>query len=236
MYNNNRIRLPVKKISKSCLLLAILMLCAWMSSNLVKSAKDQFVSSAVLNALELSSKNHYCTLVADSAKRYESVSIQQKRYYITANLHESSSIMSDFIIQLIKLVDFLTVTDKTRVFVSIYESGSNDQTKTNLYLLSVLLESRGVKHSIQGGDEKLDFLSHRIEFLANMRNRALESLSSAVSGGPFDKIIFLNDVFFCADDVKELIHQSLLQNADLTCGLDFDTEDSSKSNKYLYRF
>ena len=76
----------------------------------------------------------------------------------------------------------------------------------------------------------------RIEFLAQVRNAALEPLwldspdSSARNSSswfsnrktqkmwPADKIVFFNDVYFCARDVIRL----LLHGADMACGMDFD--------------
>jgi alpha-1,3-mannosyltransferase len=80
----------------------------------------------------------------------------------------------------------------------------------------------------------------RIDFLAQVRNAALEPLwletgSEEVAGlapwynsrsrglqsqvlWPADKVIFLNDVYFCARDAVRL----LLHDADMACGMDFD--------------
>ena len=77
----------------------------------------------------------------------------------------------------------------------------------------------------------------RIDFLAQVRNAALEPLwleTTTESGTantwfdakglraavlwPADKVIFLNDVYFCARDAVRL----LLHNADMACGMDFD--------------
>lgn len=77
----------------------------------------------------------------------------------------------------------------------------------------------------------------RIDFLAQVRNAALEPLwlkSTSESGTantwfdarglraevlwPADKVIFLNDVYFCARDAVRL----LLHGADMACGMDFD--------------
>ncbi|KAJ9531069.1 hypothetical protein QJQ45_000920 [Haematococcus lacustris] len=89
---------------------------------------------------------------------------------------------------------------------------------------------------VRGEDEA------RIPFLARVRNEALLPLRNATVyhtalarvgsvarpaapdvgstdfGFPADRIIFINDVFFCWQDVLRL----LLHGADLACGLDFD--------------
>jgi len=102
------------------------------------------------------------------------------------------------------------------VYVSIYESGSYDDTKGALRMLDEELDQIGVRKSIV-----LDETSHademakspaatgwiqtprgrtemrRIPYLAGLRNRSLKPLESlAEAGEKFDKILFLNDVVF----------------------------------------
>ncbi|KAJ3279110.1 capsular associated protein, partial [Borealophlyctis nickersoniae] len=38
----------------------------------------------------------------------------------------------------------------------------------------------------------------------------------------WNRIVFMNDVLFCAEDILELLHQSVAQEADITCGLDYN--------------
>ena len=56
-------------------------------------------------------------------------------------------------------------------------------------------------------------------FLVKVRNAVLEPLlpGGPVHKVPFKKIIFANDVFFCAQHVKRL----LLHDANMACGMDF---------------
>ena len=56
-------------------------------------------------------------------------------------------------------------------------------------------------------------------FLVKVRNAVLEPLlpGGPVHNVPFKKIIFANDVFFCAQHVKRL----LLHDANMACGMDF---------------
>lgn len=101
------------------------------------------------------------------------------------------------------------------VFVSIYENGSWDSTKTLLQQLQQTLEARGVKNQVT-----IDSTSHeqivsqntsaygslktaygeekrRIPYLASVRNEALKPLSAlAKSGIKFDKVVYINDVVF----------------------------------------
>ena len=76
----------------------------------------------------------------------------------------------------------------------------------------------------------------RIDFLAKVRNKALEplwKLANDNSGSPkkeaglaveqwkADRVIFMNDVFVCAKDFMRL----LLHDVDMACGLDFGDRD-----------
>lgn len=90
--------------------------------------------------------------------------------------------------------------------------------------------------SVAGGNLTRAPDQDRIDFLAQVRNAALEPLwleTLSESGGntwfdsrgpraevlwPADKVIFLNDVYFCARDAVRL----LLHDADMACGMDFD--------------
>ena len=89
---------------------------------------------------------------------------------------------------------------------------------------------------IAGGNLTRSPEQDRIDFLAEVRNAALEPLwldvqepaptnSSAWFSNrkttklwPADKVVFFNDVYFCARDVVRL----LLHGADMACGMDFD--------------
>lgn len=132
------------------------------------------------------------------------------------------------LIHTIKLLLSLT-NDPSSVFVSIFESASVDNTPAALRTFAVALEAMGVPHDIKSDASfkrqsnvnsiKTEF-NHkqpRIEFLADIRNRAMEPLFSA-NVPKFDRIIFFNDVYFCKDDILRL----LLYDADMACSMDFD--------------
>lgn len=102
------------------------------------------------------------------------------------------------------------------VFVSIYESGSWDDTKGALRLLDNLLEERGIpRRIILDNTTHLDEISkspsvrgriktsrsktelRRIPYLAQLRNVAMQPLYDMQNAAlAFDKILFLNDVVF----------------------------------------
>jgi hypothetical protein len=102
------------------------------------------------------------------------------------------------------------------VFVSVYESGSWDDTKDGLRVLEAELEGRGVPHRIELSDEthqdeldralaEGDYIEgpdgekrvRRIPYMARIRNHVLDDLLAlSDSGVHFDKVLFLGDVVF----------------------------------------
>ncbi|KAL6759707.1 cryptococcal mannosyltransferase 1-domain-containing protein [Haematococcus lacustris] len=80
----------------------------------------------------------------------------------------------------------------------------------------------GVPHTITAAGQLSRLGAERIHFLAKVRNTALLPLwhSKHHSGGfPAQRIVFLNDVWFCHQDVVRLAQY---RTADIACGLDFD--------------
>lgn len=102
------------------------------------------------------------------------------------------------------------------IYISIYESGSWDESKQILRQLESVLINRGIRHSII-----LDETTHqddiarppaaegwvktprgktelrRIPYLSKLRNKTLEPLAElAANGTTFNKVLFLNDVAF----------------------------------------
>lgn len=76
------------------------------------------------------------------------------------------------------------------------------------------------------GINKGDYALRRIHYLASLRNKALEPLwELAQKGEIFDKILFLNDVVFSADDVLNLLQTRDGKYA-TACALDFETPPS----------
>ena len=102
------------------------------------------------------------------------------------------------------------------VFVTVYESGSWDDSKGALRELDAALDGLGVRHNITTSDvTHEDVMStigagagwirtprgrtelRRIPYLAQLRNWVLEPLQALAHGGErFDVVLFLNDVVF----------------------------------------
>mmetsp|Transcript_24964 Transcript_24964/g.61768 ORF Transcript_24964/g.61768 Transcript_24964/m.61768 type:complete len:457 (-) Transcript_24964:151-1521(-) len=168
--------------------------------------------------------------------RYEP--LRGAKYFIAIDLFNNELTLADLTLQLLKLVDFL---GPGSVFLSIYENGSSDHTKEYLMNLDILLGLYGVAHRIVMENQNRPGGVHRIEYLAAVRNRALEPLAEWSSGDEpksNSKIVFLNDVYICDTDILELLRQSTIHDADITCGLDYSAcpENNVKCNGWPFWF
>ena len=86
--------------------------------------------------------------------------------------------------------------------MSIYESGSSDDTTHLLNELKGHLDFLGVPYSIVCGNA-LRENTNRIEFLAKLRNKAMEPLEMLPNS--YDQVVWLNDVMYCAESVLQVI-------------------------------
>ena len=145
--------------------------------------------------------------------------------FIASNLHNSEELMPNFISQ---LVQFLLAFPERLFFVSIYESGSSDRTGEWLGLLEdVLNELKVPNRIVVDGKEVRHKGQERLDFLTRVRNRAMEPMWS--SSFRWDKVVFINDVFFCAQDIIRLLQH----DADIVCGLDFIKGDLAAVPKHI---
>jgi len=144
----------------------------------------------------------------------------QHKYFFAINLYNSFDIIPDLFSTMFKVS---SIVGFHNVFVSVYENGSTDQTKALLRLFDALSRSVGLRVVIRTSLRTRGAFHHRIEYLAEVRNAALAPLQELrdAEGEVFDSVIFMNDVLPCVDDLLELIWQSRLQNAGITCGADY---------------
>jgi len=143
----------------------------------------------------------------------------QLNYYIAINLYDSADVLPTLVRALYRLV---TSLDPKRFHVSIYENGSNDSTPAQLVLFTEILRRLGTGYCITSDPEHKAGWTQgsRIDGLANLRNLALQHLYDSPPG-TFDRVIFLNDVHLCEADLFELLLQHEVQEADMSCGMDF---------------
>jgi hypothetical protein len=107
------------------------------------------------------------------------------------------------------LVDFVELIGKDRVFVSIYggpthalqELGDKLECKTSLVSEELFpLDMATIpRTTLPTGESKIK----RIAYLAEVRNKALEPLKLLPM--KYDKVLFINDVFFSAEDAARLL-------------------------------
>ncbi|KAJ7227009.1 capsular associated protein [Mycena pura] len=145
-------------------------------------------------------------------------------YFIAANLYDYAAHLPAWTRQMRMLIRHL---GPENVFVSIYESNSHDRTKALLLEFQGQLSLGGVRNRVlldTDGRRREGWQSNgheRVQYMADMRNRALEPLHDGLRGKRFDRIIFFNDVYF---DWKSIIRLLATKGGDfdLACGLDFD--------------
>ncbi|KAJ2888214.1 hypothetical protein IWW38_004982, partial [Coemansia aciculifera] len=165
------------------------------------------------------SRGNFSRSFVDSAEqRYSGIRANiTEPIFVAANVYNSEAVLPNMVTQLLALADKL---GHDRVFVSIYENGSKDKTKEILRLFNATLDELGIGHSIIAENTTKPAHLHRIEYLAQLRNKALEPLHT--TGLKFSQVVFLNDVYFCLSDILELVFQSHSQDAHLTCAEDYD--------------
>ncbi|PMD41764.1 glycosyltransferase family 69 protein [Hyaloscypha variabilis F] len=157
---------------------------------------------------------------------------------------------------LLKLVKYL---GPENVYVSILESGSQEDTKGALRDLEMQLNKLGVENRIILGmdaTEQVEMLKHvpeegerdgwiftargetgwelrRIPYLADLRNRVMEPLLEFEKKGydRFDRVLWINDVVFTLEDATTLLSTRDGDYA-AACSLDF----SSNPEKYYDTF
>ncbi|KAJ2834131.1 hypothetical protein GGI24_000544 [Coemansia furcata] len=166
-----------------------------------------------------SQKSFDKAFITSTEQRYENITTGGiGQVFIAANLYNSENILPNMALQLLALADTL---GHSRVFISIYENGSKDKTKEILGRFNSTLNTLGIAHQIRTDEARRPEHIHRIEYLAKVRNLALEPLYS--TGKKYDRVLFINDIFFCMNDLLELAYQSRAQSTHLTCAEDIVT-------------
>ncbi|KAJ7092382.1 capsular associated protein [Mycena belliarum] len=145
-------------------------------------------------------------------------------YFIAANLYDYGVHLPVWTKQMALLISHL---GPENVFVSIYESNSHDGTKDLLREFEGKLRRAGVKSSVvldtdtRRRDGWASNGHERVQYMADMRNKALEPLQGGLDGRRFDKLIFFNDVYFAWKSIVRLLDTNN-GDFDLACALDFD--------------
>ncbi|GAA6003641.1 hypothetical protein JCM10207_003523 [Rhodosporidiobolus poonsookiae] len=140
-------------------------------------------------------------------------------YFVALNLYDSASVAPSLIRALHAVLSSL---GPSRFHVSIYENGSHDDTPLQLFLLAKLLRQIGAGYTIVSDPNLRSGFKEgkRIEGLAALRNRAMQPLYDAPAG-TWDRVVFINDVHLCEAELLEVLLQHEVQDADMSCGMDF---------------
>lgn len=135
----------------------------------------------------------------------------QKIFIASIHWNNEPILRSNWNLAVLRLVDYFGADN---VYVSVYESGSWDDSKEALRALDKDLERKGVRRTVKvnettHADEMKQpatdgWIStprgkkelRRIPYLSRLRNLALEPLNYLGDGTKVDKVLFLNDVVF----------------------------------------
>ena len=144
---------------------------------------------------------------------------KEEKYFICANLFNNENILPQWIRELKKLIFYLGINN---VYISIFENGdSKDKTAFYLNNFHEYLEEKKIPNKIVTTHIIEKKGKKRIEFLSEIRNKALEYLYE-IPNINFNKtrIIFLNDIIYNYQDVIKLISTNK-RDYDVVCPLDF---------------
>lgn len=159
----------------------------------------------------------------------------QKIFIASIHWNNEPILRSNWNLAVLALVDYFGAEN---VYISVYESGSWDESKEALRALDNDLEKKGVQRTVRlnettHADElkvpatdgwvqtpRGNIELRRIPYLSKLRNLALEPLNYLAGGTKFDKVLFLNDVVFTTEDVATLL---ATRDGDYSaaCSLDF---------------
>ncbi|XXQ37369.1 Cryptococcal mannosyltransferase 1 [Plasmodiophora brassicae] len=151
-----------------------------------------------------------------------------RRILIAANYWNNMAILPAHADAMVALIALLRAASAS-VFVSIYENGSTDGTDRFLRSFKARLRALDVLHRVvvdrrppweaqfRQQNATTDMMAFRIQFMADVRNQALEPLDRH----RFDTVLFFNDVLFDPVDAVRLLLTDAMQY-DVACAMDFN--------------
>lgn len=166
-----------------------------------------------------------CPSTASISTRYQYLQTPpntppRPRYFFALDLYQIADTLPQLMGSIMQAILFL---GPHNCALSIVEGRSADGTYEILRSLAPNLEYLGVAYFLQISDLSPQRANpERIVLLAELRNLALRDLYEHPSAyAPDTTIIFANDVYTCAEDILELVHQQHFQKAHMTCGMDW---------------
>eukprot|EP00835_Amoeboradix_gromovi_P000970 NODE_37_length_31305_cov_0.348939.p6 type:complete len:436 gc:universal NODE_37_length_31305_cov_0.348939:5247-6554(+) len=166
-------------------------------------------------------------------ERYDS--LRNRTYYLAINLHNNEEVLAHLLTSVNKFIEYV---GPERVFLSIFESGSTDETKSLLskfifiFKCSFKVETSPISNNVENPTKLKKYKNHRIDFLVHVRNKAMNPFYSGVAvkkqfaqnyeaNLDYDSILFINDIYFCANDLLELEYQRVLNKGGMASGMDY---------------
>ena len=145
---------------------------------------------------------------------------ERPKYFFALDLHQCVQLLPRLIGSIVETIRFL---GPENCVLSIVEGRSIDGTFEVLKELRAEIEAFGTRYLFQSsGINPLGAGTDRIKALAELRNLAVKDLIDHPENYAEDTtVIFSNDVALCVDDILEIIHQRVLQGADMTCAMDW---------------
>lgn len=140
------------------------------------------------------------------------------KYFFALDLHQNVPLLPRLLGSVVEATRFL---GPSNCALSIVEGRSTDGTFEILDLLSREISELGALYHLNTSTLN-PTVGARISILAELRNLALQPLTGYPEHYDKDtKVIFLNDVSICMEDILELIHQQSAQGADMVCAMDW---------------
>ncbi|TIB96773.1 hypothetical protein E3Q18_02992 [Wallemia mellicola] len=203
--------------------LYILLQC--LTFNKVKQSRSKLVTLALvtLSFIYLISRPTYpVTGPGSQLNRQDPISNNTDTYFFSANFYNNQDVLPEFFNQFLQLSDYL---GHDKVYLSIYESNSKDNTKVLLQEFNKSLNDLGISHTVitdQSTVKPTLVGNERIGYLAGVRNKTLEPLTKELDEKfkKFKKIVFFNDVFFDWFSVVRLLN-TRNGDYDQVCAFDY---------------
>ncbi|KAK3242623.1 hypothetical protein CYMTET_47687 [Cymbomonas tetramitiformis] len=153
------------------------------------------------------------------------------RYFLAVLLHNAVDVAPTLLSEILKVVLLLgSDSNFSNIFVSIYESGSNDLTAFTISAFREHLASLGVPHRVVLQGETRQEYQDRIAYLAHLRNKALQPLFESTL--EYDRVVYFNDIYVRAVDVVSLITTSNKESADMSCAVDYQLNEVGNLQYY----
>lgn len=200
----------------------------WRDDNSTLIAKGHSYVKAILDPADTTFSRLDCPVPTtdrysylQNPSRNNSGTVSQPRYFFALDLHQCIDVLPRLMGSILEAIRFL---GSQNCALSLVEGGSNDGTFEVLKLLQEELEQLNITYLFTTSeiDPGKDNNLHSISALAELRNLAIRPLVNHVYRyDPEVTIIFINDVAICMEDILELVHQRLYQEADMACAMDW---------------